>query len=393
MPKQKTETIEGQVLRVTKRKAISGAWAHGVVIRNEQYSLFTDEEFFPVRVGDYVVFSFQTKRLKSGRRRTYYAIQPDSLRIQDANPVGELTAGYVYVLVNEAMPGMVKIGFTERTPTERARELSYSTGVPKPFEVAWSVRIQGDAELVERACHEELKTKRRGKEFFAISVAAAEKLVRRKYSEIYPQNVVRQEAAVKRRLEEFEVRRAAALAEMRATREREEYEASPEYKWKQSGYVNVVLREFDKIPKGARLDEFGGVSEYNDSRSFFQRLFNRSPGPDWLQIDILGRAGYTQKSQPPWRVIGTGFLRGKRLYFTTGDVSVGDKFTFFDAMSVADQFVSDSGVSNRRIYVEVACELLVNPTLLEGESLKERYGRLSVRRNDLASLRIYDSPE
>jgi hypothetical protein len=41
----------------------------------------------------------------------------------------------VYVLTNEAMPGLVKIGMTDDTnPDTRVSQL-YSTGVPLPFEV------------------------------------------------------------------------------------------------------------------------------------------------------------------------------------------------------------------------------------------------------------------
>lgn len=388
MPKARTETIEGQVLLITKRKAISGAWAHGIVIGSQKYSLFTEEEFFPVQIGDHVSFSFQTKQLKSGSGRKYYAINPDSLTIQDGAPKTESTAGYVYVLVNDAMPGMVKIGFTARTPTERAKELSNSTGIPKPFDVAFIIRIKGDAALVERACHAELKTKRQGKEFFAISVSEAKELIRRKYSEIYPKNVANQEAAITRRMEEFQLNREAVLAEMRTKREREEYESSSEYKWKQSGYIDVALREFDTPPSGSQLDEYGRISRYTDTRPFLQRLLNRNPENDWLQIDIIGRAGYAHHNQPPWRVIAMGVLRGKRLNYTTGDISVGDKFTLPEAIGAAEQLIAESKIRNRRIHIEVACELLINPTLLDGDSLTERHGRLFVRRSDLASLNI-----
>ena len=45
-----------------------------------------------------------------------------------------MAKGYVYLLTNEAMPGYVKIGFTERTVEERIEELSKPTGVPMPFD-------------------------------------------------------------------------------------------------------------------------------------------------------------------------------------------------------------------------------------------------------------------
>ncbi|MBU9681846.1 MULTISPECIES: GIY-YIG nuclease family protein [Burkholderia] len=49
-----------------------------------------------------------------------------------------MVPGYVYVLVNPSMPGLVKIGRTLRDARTRARELS-STGVPTPFQVAFEL--------------------------------------------------------------------------------------------------------------------------------------------------------------------------------------------------------------------------------------------------------------
>lgn len=43
--------------------------------------------------------------------------------------------GWVYVLSNEAMPGIYKIGMTTSSPEVRAREVSQGTGVPMPYVV------------------------------------------------------------------------------------------------------------------------------------------------------------------------------------------------------------------------------------------------------------------
>jgi hypothetical protein len=86
--------------------------------------------------------------------------------------------GWVYVLTNAAMPGMVKIGLTTRTPKERAAELSAASGVPLPFVVAWA-RAVSDCAYVETAVHRMLDDKRvNGKrESFRVDVKTARQVI------------------------------------------------------------------------------------------------------------------------------------------------------------------------------------------------------------------------
>ena len=62
--------------------------------------------------------------------------------------------GLVYVLINSAMPDIVKIGMTKRTDLEqRMREL-YGTGVPVPFDCAYACKVRGDkTKMLEQALH------------------------------------------------------------------------------------------------------------------------------------------------------------------------------------------------------------------------------------------------
>lgn len=82
--------------------------------------------------------------------------------------------GFVYILINQAMPGIVKIGCTERSPTARARELSNASGVPVEFEVYGYIEVE-DHQSVEREIHEVLASCRvsENREFFRIREAAA----------------------------------------------------------------------------------------------------------------------------------------------------------------------------------------------------------------------------
>ena len=79
--------------------------------------------------------------------------------------------GIVYVLSNEAMPGLVKIGLTKRNELDARLNELYSTGVPLPFTCEYAVRVK-DCEAVEHALHTAF-TKDRinpAREFFKTSV-------------------------------------------------------------------------------------------------------------------------------------------------------------------------------------------------------------------------------
>lgn len=77
--------------------------------------------------------------------------------------------GFVYVLWNESMPGLYKIGRTSRSPSARAEELSGATGVPTPFMVAFHAESH-DHEQLELDIHEHFSNCRvnGGREFFAL---------------------------------------------------------------------------------------------------------------------------------------------------------------------------------------------------------------------------------
>lgn len=75
--------------------------------------------------------------------------------------------GFVYLLMHSYMPGVCKIGKTERPPHQRAAELSSSTGVPGPFQVVCYVEVE-DPDAVELEFHGYLHAIRitPGREFF-----------------------------------------------------------------------------------------------------------------------------------------------------------------------------------------------------------------------------------
>jgi len=78
-------------------------------------------------------------------------------------------SGFVYVLSNPAMPGIVKVGKTSRDVPVRVAEL-FQAGVPVPFDVVGSV-YSPDCHVLERRCHAGLGRYRvdAGREFFRCS--------------------------------------------------------------------------------------------------------------------------------------------------------------------------------------------------------------------------------
>lgn len=59
---------------------------------------------------------------------------------------------FVYVLTNESMPGLVKIGMTDDTSTNARIGQLYTTGVPLPFNLEYACEVP-NARQVEQALH------------------------------------------------------------------------------------------------------------------------------------------------------------------------------------------------------------------------------------------------
>lgn len=79
----------------------------------------------------------------------------------------------VYILTNRSMPGLCKVGYTDRSVNERISELNASTSIPTKFEVEYFVELEdGSAHRVEKRSHSILHKKgfHHGKEYFQCSV-------------------------------------------------------------------------------------------------------------------------------------------------------------------------------------------------------------------------------
>ncbi|MDB4984313.1 MAG: hypothetical protein JWM20_492 [Patescibacteria group bacterium] len=77
----------------------------------------------------------------------------------------------VYVLINEAMPGYVKVGFTTTSIQQRLKELD-TTSAPLPFECYYAAKLKlRNAREIEKLLHDAFLNNRvrSNREFFQIS--------------------------------------------------------------------------------------------------------------------------------------------------------------------------------------------------------------------------------
>lgn len=89
-----------------------------------------------------------------------------------------VSAGIVYILTNEAMPGYVKIGLTRQNDVgERVRQLD-NTSIPVPFECYFAAYVPDCAKL-ERTLHFVFgeRRARRNREFFTIDPDLAKAII------------------------------------------------------------------------------------------------------------------------------------------------------------------------------------------------------------------------
>lgn len=95
------------------------------------------------------------------------------VKIKSARMVLDSTA-WVYIMGNQFLPGLLKIGHTTKHPYERARSLSAHSGIPAPFDVLCAARFIA-GQVVEKLAHKELDRARVSpcREFFDCSIEDA----------------------------------------------------------------------------------------------------------------------------------------------------------------------------------------------------------------------------
>ncbi|QFG00429.1 hypothetical protein PB01_17370 [Psychrobacillus glaciei] len=100
------------------------------------------------------------------------------------------SAGYIYLMMNPSMNGIIKIGLTRRTPEERLEELSKATGVPTPFILVFKEQFN-DCVRAEKMIHAILEERRErvssNREFFSTEISEAIKVIQQvKQNDVIP---------------------------------------------------------------------------------------------------------------------------------------------------------------------------------------------------------------
>jgi len=106
---------------------------------------------------------------------TYYTKRSKSLQFEPGTD-----KQYVYILTNETMPGLVKIGYTKNDPSKRAKQINAATGVAMDFNVEWAYPCYNGLDL-EQEVHRYLESFRlnKNREFFKMTVEEAKSVVER----------------------------------------------------------------------------------------------------------------------------------------------------------------------------------------------------------------------
>lgn len=147
--------------------------------------------FIESTFGNYIILSKEinngitTTKIKAYNSTiTFYnghSLLEQSIDIEPEDSTEEIaqeteTEGYIYVMINPSLEGMVKIGKTTRNPNDRVKELSSATGVPTPFILVFQKKFK-NCHYTEKAIHKYLEEKgyriSENREFFKIAVTDA----------------------------------------------------------------------------------------------------------------------------------------------------------------------------------------------------------------------------
>ena len=150
--------------------------------------------------------------------------------------------GWVYVISNPSMPGVVKVGYSMKDPSIRANDLD-STGMPTAYRVEYEALVE-EPYQVEQQIHHEMQAFHAGKEWFKTDTLNAVLAIRRCAGSVFFENY-RELAEYEIRIKEAEAACKAEQDSFRSWREsiREIY--TSELAYEQSAARSKIEKDFD----------------------------------------------------------------------------------------------------------------------------------------------------
>ena len=183
--------------------------------------------------------------------------------------------GTVYVLTNEAMPGLVKIGKTKQGDPQVRMDQLYGTGVPVPFECAMATLVD-DVNSVERALHTAFGPQRINpkREFFEIEAEQVTALL----------NVIGGQDVTPAVKETNETVSAVELSASETLRKRRPNFNFVEMNIPLGAVLNATQGDGEVTVKTAKWVIFQDqeMSLTEATRQYLEKDYAVAPGPHWL---------------------------------------------------------------------------------------------------------------
>lgn len=177
--------------------------------------------------------------------------------------------GWVYVISNNAMSGLVKVGFSSKDPDLRASELNH-TGSPHPYVVDYEVLTEHPRDI-EQQVHRKLSEYREGREWFRCAPEFAVSVVQqivgdgaivesfKRADRLKAEEIRRRHEEEKKNQERAEARWQEQEQQIRTTYEQRSQQAFPEHPvW---GYIvaGIVVFLFVLAGFGPKLSDGAAV--------------------------------------------------------------------------------------------------------------------------------------
>lgn len=164
--------------------------------------------------------------------------------------------GFIYVMSNELMPGVVKVGYTTRTPDARALEMSSHEAVPLRMRVEYYAFVDAAVSETESRAHRQLQAFSVAKEWFRCDVPTAVLAVRQSCdSRLRYEKLHYVDPAELRRQEEREARERQA----RDAQARAEFQRAEAKRRAKEAAISKLQSDFARLEPIARAIYFRGI--------------------------------------------------------------------------------------------------------------------------------------